>query len=246
MNPADLSRHYSSLSPEERFKLILAAIARGDDAELQRLHNAGRRITVSQYDHAPYLRAFLDLATMCYFKVIDDAARYLEALHGAGDPGRCEDAAQDETGGSTPRESEQTQAAPAAPVGAHPAAGRSPRDAGRAIRSAGRAHWRRVLAAGYVLRTNVAGWQRFCEQLPVPPWWMWSTLPGFDRLQRALAQAEKVAFTSEEYQRWVNEECPEWAASETNPLTVEAVAAEVAQKFQEMTRRNALPTGADR
>ena len=61
MNPNDLARHYGRLSPEERFKLILAAGARGDEAEQQRLVDAGGHITLSCPDHTPYTRAFDEL-----------------------------------------------------------------------------------------------------------------------------------------------------------------------------------------
>ncbi len=41
MNANAVARHYALLTPEERFQLILAAGARGDDAEQDRLIRAG-------------------------------------------------------------------------------------------------------------------------------------------------------------------------------------------------------------
>jgi hypothetical protein len=48
-----LARHYDTLTPEERFGLILAAGSRGDQAERDRLVNSGGRIAHSMQDHAP-------------------------------------------------------------------------------------------------------------------------------------------------------------------------------------------------
>ena len=53
MNTKALAKHYSQLTPEELFRLIMAANARGDKAELDRLANAGQRITLSMSAHSP-------------------------------------------------------------------------------------------------------------------------------------------------------------------------------------------------
>ena len=45
MNTKTLANHYSQLSAEERFRLIVAADDRGDEAEKDRLANASKRIT---------------------------------------------------------------------------------------------------------------------------------------------------------------------------------------------------------
>jgi hypothetical protein len=50
------------LAPEERFRLILAAGARGDEAERDRLRHSGERITLRMEDHAPWAHAFDELA----------------------------------------------------------------------------------------------------------------------------------------------------------------------------------------
>jgi hypothetical protein len=42
-----LARHYANLTPEERFRLILAAGSRGDEAERDRLVSTGQRITAA-------------------------------------------------------------------------------------------------------------------------------------------------------------------------------------------------------
>ena len=47
MKVPPLAKNYSLLTPEERFRLILAASGRGDVAERAQLGNAGRGITLS-------------------------------------------------------------------------------------------------------------------------------------------------------------------------------------------------------
>ena len=237
MNAGDLSKHYGSLSPEERFKLILAAGARGDAAEQDRLINAGGQITLSVSDHTPYARAFDELATLFYIELLEEAARYLEYLDRADDHDLCGDGAEDEDAGPDPvGEDGQIEAAPAAPTtpapAEGPAGGESP-----GKRSLGERYLRLALAAGYALRTKAAGWQQFCEALPVPPWALWSRYPGFDRLQRALVLAKHAAFEPEGFLCWLNERRPPGQPKLTAvSLTAEKIAGETAEAFRQRTR----------
>jgi hypothetical protein len=80
-----LARHYANLTPEERFRLILAAGARGDEAERSRLVSTGQRITLSIQDHAPYAHAFEELSFLLFIELLEEAARYLEAFARADD-----------------------------------------------------------------------------------------------------------------------------------------------------------------
>ena len=74
MNTKSLANHYSQLTPEERFRLIMAANARSDEAEVDRLANAGQRITMSMSAHSPYARAFEELNFAIYIDLLDQAA----------------------------------------------------------------------------------------------------------------------------------------------------------------------------
>ena len=69
-----------SLTPEERFRLILAASGRGDEAERDRLVNAAERITLSMPDHSPFAHAFSELALLVFVEMLEDAARYNDAF----------------------------------------------------------------------------------------------------------------------------------------------------------------------
>ena len=53
MNARILAKQYDKLDPLESFGLVLAAEARGDDAELDRLKHAAGRIHLSMCDFAP-------------------------------------------------------------------------------------------------------------------------------------------------------------------------------------------------
>src|SRR5437667_8713220 len=85
MNTDGLSRHYDTLSPEERFRLILAASGRNDEAERDRLVNAAPRITLSFHDHWPYSQAFDELALLVYIELLAEAAHYCHSLAHAHD-----------------------------------------------------------------------------------------------------------------------------------------------------------------
>src|SRR5438094_7129158 len=92
MNATAVARHYGSLTPEERFRLILAAGARGDKAEQDRLASAGGRITLSVPDFSPHARAFADLELITFVELLDAAATYLELFHRAGEDGPPDEA----------------------------------------------------------------------------------------------------------------------------------------------------------
>jgi len=101
-------------------------------------------------------------------------------------------------------------------------------------RSAGQRRLDLALAAGFVLKVKAEGWKLFCEWLTVPPFAAWKGLPGFDRLERALALAEQAAFMPAGMVRWLNDVRPAGtpALSEV-PLTVEGIADATAKMFQD-------------
>ena len=222
MKAPPLAKNYGSLTPEERFRLIMAASGRGDEAERNRLKNAGGKIMLSIQDHAPYAQAFDELAFLIFIELLDEAARYRDAFAFDDDTGDNLDA--DESG-----EEESDDAA-------EETAART--DEGPAEDDSAKPLWLRTfdlaLASGYMLRTRANGWKLFCERLNVPPFLLWEVLPGFDRLQRALAFTEKAAFVPEGFLRWLNDGRPKGAPELTTlALTIEAVADEIAEAFRE-------------
>jgi hypothetical protein len=207
MNATAVTKHYGSLTPEERFRLILAASGRGDEAERDRLAHAGGRITLSMPGHAPYAQAFNDVSLLTFMELLDEAASYQEAFAVADntrdtfDIDETEEESDDTSEGTGGPEQEDSKE----PV---------------CIRALDVA-----LAAGYMLRTKANGWKLFCERLNVPPFLLWEAFPGFDRVQRALALTDRVAFVPEGFLRWLNHVRPKGEPALTAvPLTVEGVA----------------------
>jgi hypothetical protein len=218
MNAKAVARHYGSLTPEERFRLILAAGGRGDEAERDRLANAAKRITFSAQDFRPYANAFDELALLVFIELLEEAARYLDALHWADeDPDIFGD-----------DEDEEAEGEPGPKA-----------DTGPAREGAGeRPAWRRsldlALAWGCLLRTKADGWKLFCERLSVPPFLLWDKLPGSDRLRRALALTDKAAFTPEGLVRWLNRARPAGGPERTGiAMTAEGFADAAAELFRE-------------
>jgi hypothetical protein len=80
MNTVNLARNYAVLTPEERFRLIVAAGGRGDDAEQSRLCQAGKSISLRMPDYSPWSHAFEELTMVVLLELLDDVARHHEAF----------------------------------------------------------------------------------------------------------------------------------------------------------------------
>src|SRR5262245_20763515 len=85
MNTNAIARNYTLLTPGERFRLILAASGRGDHVEGDRLANAGGRITLTMPEHMPHAHAYEEVVLTIFIELLDDAARYWDAYHRAGE-----------------------------------------------------------------------------------------------------------------------------------------------------------------
>ncbi len=220
MNAARVARHYAGLTAEERFRLILAASGRGDEAERDRLARAAERITISMQDHAPYAHAFDDLTRLIFIELLEDAVKYLDAFALADDVPSPSDPPGEVDEEEDAEESE-------------PETGREP-----AEEEGEDSVWLRyldlALAAGFMLKTKADGWKLFCERLTVPPFLLWEGFPGFDRLQRALKLTERGAFVPEGMVRWLNRIRPDGAAEarEEDLITPENYAAEAETVFR--------------
>jgi hypothetical protein len=236
MKANSVARNYGRLTPEERFRLIMAANGRGDEAERERLVNAGGRITLSMFDHAPLVHAFDEIALLVFVELLAEASSYLESFHLVDDVSEWNDATgegndddaidEDEELASASEEDESDSNGNAGVAGGQEK--REKRRTGRQRR------WNLTLAAGFVLKVKADGWKLFCEQLTVPPFATWTDLPGFDRLERALALAEHAGFLPAGMVRWLNDVRPAGTpALSTVPLTVEGIADATAKMFQD-------------
>ena len=155
MNTNNLANHYSELTPEESFRLILAARDRGDEAEQARLTNAAPCITRSVSALAPYAHAFRDFLFMTYIDLLEDAVTYLDANEQANY--KCE-LFFERT--ANERKGKRTKAT--ARTAEEPAAENSEADVHKP------AHWEQWLEAAYALgfrfKVKLAGWTLFCER----------------------------------------------------------------------------------
>jgi hypothetical protein len=228
MNTNTLTKSYDALTPEERFRLILAASARGDEAERDRLAHAGPRLALRMSEHVPFAQAFNELATLVYIELLEMAAFYNDANEAAQDALDCpadaqdkEDCPEEESEEDEDDSQDETELAAA------------PSDCGASKGPA----WERLMqvaySVGYMLRTLADGWKLFCKRLNIPSFLLWKEYPGFDRLQRALALTEKTAFTMEGLLSWLNRIRPAGEPERSEiPFTVEGIAEATEKAFQ--------------
>lgn len=209
MKANPLAKDYGYLTPEERFRLIMAADGRGDDAETERLVRAGGRLTLSMSDHAPYMFAFEQLQLRTFLELLEEANGYIESLTRVKDAGNEANGQADETGAAESADEHADDRLEQLLDGA--------------------------LAAGFLLRAKANGWTQFCEQMQVPPFLQWESLAGFGRLKRALALAEDIAFTAEEFLKWLNR-LRSMSAQKLTGVSAEEVAAEYEEVFRDGVR----------
>ena len=207
MKTNPMAKHYAHLSPPERFRLLMAAGGRDDKAEQDRLMRAGARIELSVQDHVPYAQAFAEVAMLTFLAVLDHACRFLDLLPLA------------------------------APVTSACSAGE---DAGDEVKPANHDNLVRpcadlALAAAYVLQAQTEGWKLFCRELNVPFFSAWEALPGFGRLQRALADADQLAVSPEQFLGHLNTLRPT-ASSKLTVVPGHLTAAGMAAGIEEVYR----------
>lgn len=88
MKLSQVMTEYGQLSGEERFRLILAASGRNDEAERTKLAHASQTRTLTITDHWPYAQAFSELASLAYIELVEEASIYhdLMMFRGRHDP----------------------------------------------------------------------------------------------------------------------------------------------------------------
>jgi len=211
MTAAAIARQYDRLTPEERFRLILVAGGRGDDAERERLVRASGRIHLSMSDYSPYSIALQDVSLMIYIEVLNESARYRESLALADQEDDRDTATRGEADPDMDDDEPETAD----------------------LEFANERKLRMALAAGYVLRAKVEGWKQFCERWNNPPFLFWEELPGFDQFQSALKLTDLAAFTAEGFLRWLNKVRPrDYPLITKVPVTAERTADDVERAFQ--------------
>jgi hypothetical protein len=217
MNAKNLSSHYSQLTAEERFRLILAASDRGDETERDRVQIASPLINFSSADYSPFSRALHELGVFVLLELLEEAAEYHEAFHRWNGARMTEytDGTRD-----TPASAESTE--------------RTSKDL----------FFDLFMAQGFMLQTKAAGWKVFCERMGTLPFGLWQYLPGAERLQRDLKSAEGTpdqagaAFTPKGMAHWLNRNRPAGVLeiSEANIFTAKQFADRLDATFRERVR----------
>jgi hypothetical protein len=214
VNTKTLANHYSQLSAEERFRLIVAARDRGDEAEQQRLSNASKRITFSNVDYSPFAQALQELAILIFLELVEESAMYRNAFERWNDADTTGSIASKKGNPATANEESQ-----------------SSKDRSFGV----------FLTQGYMLRTKAAGWMLFCDRMGISPFGLWQYLPGFERLQRELNIVEGTpdrpgsAYTPTGVVRWLNTVRPlgDPEVTESKIMTAERCANSLDVTFRE-------------
>jgi hypothetical protein len=239
MNAKTIAKNYAFLTPEERFRLILAAGARSDETEQERLRQAGQRITLSMSDHAPWAHAFDELALLVFLEILEEAAKHHDAFERWCDAGEVWN---NEGGTDADQVDEDEDAAAAEDPDSMPAEPdcRSITSANSDDDGVQARTLNHYLAQGFILRTKLWGWKVLCRRLSVPAFAVWQLLPGFDRLQHAMQLLEDnefrlaPVFQPEGRLRWLSRIRPEGAAepSMENLISPERFADDLEKVFR--------------
>jgi hypothetical protein len=213
MNTNGLAKQYQQLTGEERFKVIIAAEERGDEAEADRLANAAKNRDLVCRDHVPYVEALDKLALLIFTDLAEDAANHLDLME------RTENASLSDYAFGRKHK-------------------RSGSEDGRTKHL-----WELSLAQGFVLKTKMQGWKLFCTRMGIAPFGPWKRLRGFDRLQRALEVVElqstsKRPFSRLDAVRWANRRRPdgEPERTEADIISAEGFADQAESMFRELAR----------
>lgn len=146
-----VANKYDVLTPEERLGLIIAAGVRGDDAEQDRLMRAGKVMWIPATDYVPYAHSLLEVSTLTFIDLLEEAARYREAFLRLSSIDEEEDEAEDEEEAEDEDEAFDGQEWEADDL--------TIEDHLYAF----------ALATGYAFKAKADGWKLFCERLHIPP-----------------------------------------------------------------------------
>jgi hypothetical protein len=181
------------------------------------------------------VHAFDEMALLVFVELLAEASSYLESFHRVDDASAWDDAGEESDDNASDEEEELASAAeedePDSDGNHNVARGQEKREK----RPTGRQRRLNLaLAAGFVLKAKADGWKLFCERLTVPQFAAWNDLPGFDRLERALALPEHTAFAPAGMVRWLNDVRPAGTPALSKvPMTVEGIADATAKMFQD-------------
>ena len=207
MNSNNLTKLYDQLTARERLSLLVAASARGDAVDRQRLHGSAPRLRLEAPHHYGLGTALIEAADFHLLSLLELAASYWQWWGLWGWHGQR-------------RQSKTVQV----PGGAGDAVDAPARD------TEGFRLYCMVRYQAFLFLTHVEGWKQFCCEMSIDPVMLLECLPGWDMVIRTEAQAREQAFTPEDAAMFLLSETPlaeEPAAEEfelPQVLTVEGLA----------------------
>jgi hypothetical protein len=200
MNTHGLSQLYDQLTPSERLPLIMAAAARDDEAEKQRLSAAAPEVSFRVPNYYPLAKALSEAVDYHLLTLLDLAAQFWQWWGiWMSYLGRHSNAGNPKTGG------------------------RRKTDADRLL------EWRARGIARYFGSRFVAhrqGWNQFCSEMNIDPEVQLDFMIGWDTILRTDQAARELAFSAEEACQFVRLEtmpAEENESLERGPVPVETV-----------------------
>jgi hypothetical protein len=170
---AKLSMHYDQLTARERLPLIMAAAARGDAVEKQRLIASAPRLTLTVPHHFGLAQALNEAASGHLHILLVLAAEFWQAW------GRC--------GWLTLSEAM-----------VRPRRRKTRKRRAKAEYSADVQLYCRMRYQAYLFVTDVDGWKQFCNEWSVDPEALLNFMPGWDLIIETQAEARAQAFSHED------------------------------------------------
>jgi hypothetical protein len=222
-----INKLYEWLKPEERFRLILAAGARGDMAERDRFANASRTLALKVRDFVPWAQAFNEVSMIIFMGLVEQAVQYQEA---------CDDWSKAYRKLRQARKRAKALVKVSAGKSAESSESAEPSEDEKIEELLFDMH----LSAGFILKTKFDGWKLFCERLNVPALVIWEMLPGYERLAATVKHLQGTktrpgaAFLPGGMMRFLHENT---AAGQSQPTEAGLISADkVAKELDEMFR----------
>jgi hypothetical protein len=218
-----LSNIYQYLTAEERFRLVLAAAARGDFAERDPLSQSSKLVPLQVQDYRPWAEAFTELATTIFMEMVEIAHRHRETIREWVDVAQSVDRARAKEEKRTGKRR------------GFPDHGEMTEDEELELELL-----RGAFGTGFILKTKIAGWKSFCDRMNMPAFTIWEFLPGYERLEKAMTDLDEtknpmaIAFSAEEMLGFLKNIRPEGFAEPTADGLISAEA--VADGLRQMLR----------
>jgi hypothetical protein len=198
MNTNDLAKHYDQLTARERLPLILAASARADAVERQRLLDSAPRVRFEAPHHFRLADALFEAAHFHLITLLDLAATYWQWWGLWGWHCLRDETEKDNSGGRGKR------AAAAA------------RTKEARIYNLTRYH-------AFLFVTHVDGWKQFCAELSIDAAALRNDMPGWRTVTRTEGAARELAFARDDAMMFMLSEAIDEQGVEAEDLHVAPV-----------------------